>query len=85
MLHITDMVANSEMADVVINGKKMRGIVMEEAKGENSHVVADKAYAEGKKPQTKFISTDKQWKQLMGICEKSVQNEHEERGEKEEA
>lgn len=43
LLGIGDMVAKSVMADVIINGKKMSGIAMEEAKGQSTGLAHDKA------------------------------------------
>ena len=48
MLGLGNMVAKSEMADVIINGKKMKGITMEEAAGEKTTDVKNGAEKEGK-------------------------------------
>ena len=43
LLGIGDMVAKSVMADVIINGKKMSGIAIEEAKGQSTGLAHDQA------------------------------------------
>lgn len=50
-LNMQDIVAESEMVEVEINGKKIHGVVMEEAKGGDIVKIARQKRKEGKKPR----------------------------------
>jgi hypothetical protein len=63
LLGLDDMVAKSTVADVTVNGKKMTGIAMEEAKGKDYIDIGEAAVKKNRKPRY----SPKAFKQILSL------------------
>ena len=63
LLGLDDMVAKSTVADVTVNGKKMTGIAMEEAKGKDYIDIGGAAVKKNRKPRY----SPKAFKQILSL------------------